>query len=119
VALLDAEFAKRSLAEWRGLFASANLTYGVVQTFEEVASDQQFIANHILVSIDDGSGQSRQTIDSPVHLDQETKVTPRRAPQLGEHTEQILNELGFDTATIANLRAAGAIAPAGDGKMAA
>jgi crotonobetainyl-CoA:carnitine CoA-transferase CaiB-like acyl-CoA transferase len=119
VALLDAEFAKRSLAEWRELFASANLTYGVAQTFDEVASDQQFIANNILVPLDDGSGQSRKTIDSPVHLDQETKVAPRRAPELGEHTEQILVELGFDTATIANLRAAGAVARAGDGRRAA
>ncbi len=59
------------------------------------------------------------TIDSPVHLDQETKVAPRRAPEIGEHTHQILNELGFDTGTIANLRAAGAIAHAGDGRMAA
>ncbi len=46
VTLLDAEFAKRPLEEWRELFASANLTYGVAQTFDEVASDPQFIANH-------------------------------------------------------------------------
>jgi formyl-CoA transferase len=119
VRLLDAEFAKRSLAEWRELFASANLTYGVAQTFAEVAGDPQFTANNILVSIDDGSGQSRLTIDSPVHLDQETKVAPRRAPDIGEHTEQILKELGFDTGTIANLRAAGAIAPAANERQAA
>jgi formyl-CoA transferase len=119
VRLLDAEFAKRSLAEWRELFASANLTYGVAQTFAEVGGDPQFTANNILVSIDDGSGQSRLTIDSPVHLDQETKVAPRRAPDIGEHTEQILKELGFDTGTIANLRAAGAIAPAANERQAA
>ena len=112
VALLDAEFAKRPLKEWRELFASANLTYGVAQTFDEVASDPQFVANHILVPIDDGSGQSRLTIDSPVHLDQETKVAPRRAPEIGEHTEQILDELGFNTETVASLRGAGAIPPA-------
>lgn len=81
VALLDAEFAKRPLRDWRELFASANLTAGVAQTFDEVASDPQFIANHILVPIDDGSGQSRLTIDSPVHLDQEPKVAPRHAPR--------------------------------------
>jgi crotonobetainyl-CoA:carnitine CoA-transferase CaiB-like acyl-CoA transferase len=119
VGLLDAEFARRSLAEWRGLLATANLTYGVAQTFDEVAGDPQFLANNILVPIDDGSGQSRLTIDSPVHLDQETKVAPRRAPELGGHTEQILDELGFDTATIASLRAAGAIALAADGRRAA
>ena len=111
VALLDAEFAKRSLAEWRELFASANLTYGFAQTLDEVATDPQFIANHIFVPLDDGSGQSRLTIDSPVHLDQEPKVAPRRAPDIGEHTEQILDELGFTTDLIATLRGAGAIPP--------
>ena len=34
VGLLDAEFARRPLAEWRELLASANLTYGVAQTFK-------------------------------------------------------------------------------------
>jgi formyl-CoA transferase len=119
VALLDAEFAKRPLSEWREFFASANLTYGVAQTFDEVASDPQFIANHILVPIDDGSGQSRLTIDSPVHLDQEPKVAPRRAPEIGEHTEQILEELGFNTEAIATLGAAGAIVHPGQERRAA
>jgi formyl-CoA transferase len=119
VALLEAEFAKRPLKEWRELFASANLTYGVAQTFDEVASDAQFIANHILVPIDDGSGQSHLTIDSPVHLDQEPKVAPRRAPEIGEHTDQILEELGFNTEAIATLRAAGAIVHPGQERRAA
>jgi crotonobetainyl-CoA:carnitine CoA-transferase CaiB-like acyl-CoA transferase len=109
VALLDAEFAKRPLKEWRELFASANLTYGIAQTFDEVASDPQLTANHILVPIADGRGQSRLTIDSPVRLDEEAKVSPRRAPEIGEHTEQVLGELGFDPQAIANLRGAGAI----------
>jgi formyl-CoA transferase len=49
------------------------------------------------------------TIDSPVHLDEEQKVRPRRAPELGEHTEQILREVGLDTTAIERLRAGGAI----------
>jgi hypothetical protein len=63
------------------------------------------------VPLDDGSGQSRRTIDSPVHLDQEPKVAPRRAPDIGEHTEQILDELGFTTDVVATLRGAGTIPP--------
>ena len=119
VALLDAEFAKRTLVEWRELFASANLTAGVAQTFDEVANDPQFIANRILLPVDDGSGQSRLTIDSPVHLDQEPKVAPRRAPDIGEHTDQILDELGFAAEVIANLRGAGAIPQSDHEKRAA
>jgi crotonobetainyl-CoA:carnitine CoA-transferase CaiB-like acyl-CoA transferase len=111
VALLDAEFAKRPLAEWRDVFNSAHLTFGVVQTLDDVAHDPQLIVNRVFVPIDDGSAQPQLTIDSPVRLDQEAKVPPRRAPELGEHTDQILDELGFNAESIANLRAAGAIAP--------
>jgi formyl-CoA transferase len=109
VALLDTEFAKRPLSAWRELFDTNGLTYGVVQTLEEMAHDPQLVANQILVPIDDGSEQPHLTIDSPVRLDQEQKVSPRRAPALGEHTERILQEMGLNTAAIEGLRAAGAI----------
>ena len=49
--------------------------------------------------------------DSPVHLDQEPKVAPRRAPDIGEHTEQILDELGSTNDVVATLRGGGAIPP--------
>jgi pimeloyl-ACP methyl ester carboxylesterase len=108
-AMLDVAFATRPLAEWRQLFDAAGLTYGVVQTFEEVAHDPQFAADQVLVPVDDGSAQPRLTIDSPVRLDQEQKVRPRPAPELGEHSEAVLQDLGFDAAAIASLRADGTI----------
>jgi formyl-CoA transferase len=113
VALLDNAFASRPLAEWRERFNAAGLTYGVVQTLEEVAHDPQLIANQVLVPVDDGSAQPLLTIDSPVRLDQEQKVRPRPAPALGEHTEAVLQELGFDAAAIEGLRAGGTIPPQG------
>jgi len=105
VGLLDKAFATRPLAEWRELFNAAELTYGVVQTLEEAAHDPQLIANQVVVPVDDGSAQPLLTIDSPVHLDQEQKVRPRPAPALGQHTEAVLQELGFDATAIAGLRA--------------
>ena len=117
VALLDPEFAKRSLAEWREIFDAHGLTYGVVQTLEEMAHDPQLVANQILVPIDDGSVEPHLTIDSPVHLDQEQKV--RRVAGLGQHTEEILAEVGLNPAAIEGLRAAGAIPVSGSARRAA
>ena len=94
---------------WREVFDANGLTYGVVQTLEEMAHDPQLIANSILVPMDDGSAEQHLTIDSPVHLDEEQKIRPRRAPDLGEHTTQVLAELGFDASAIATLSAAGAV----------
>jgi formyl-CoA transferase len=109
VALLDKTFATRPLAEWRELLNAAGLTYGVAQTLDELAHDPQLLANHVLVPIDDGSAEPHLTIDSPVRLDQAPKVRPRPAPELGEHTESVLGDLGFDAAAIEDLRKAEAI----------
>jgi len=109
VTLLDKAFSERPLAEWRELLDRAGLTYGVVQTLEEFARDPQLLANQVLVPIEDGSSEPHLTLNSPVHLDQESKVPPRPAPDLGEHTEAVLAELGFDAKDIESLRAAGAI----------
>ncbi|MYW19715.1 CoA transferase [Streptomyces sp. SID2955] len=110
VALLDKTFAARSLAEWREVLDTAGLTYGVVQTLEECARDPQLLANQVFVPIDDGSEEPHLTVDSPVRLDQERKVRPGPAPDLGEHTESVLHDLGFDAAGIKELRKAGAVA---------
>ena len=88
---------------------SVSLSDSDVAYVDEIARDPQLIANQILVPIDDGSAEPTLTIDSPVHIDQEQKVQPRPAPKLGEHTESVLKELGFDAAGLEKLRAAGAI----------
>ncbi|MFD8818363.1 CoA transferase, partial [Streptomyces sp. NPDC059627] len=108
--LLDKTFAARPLAEWRQVLDAAGLTYGVAQTIEEFAHDPQLVANGILVPIDDGGTDPHLTVDSPVRLDQEPKVRPRPAPDLGEHTDSVLRDLGFDTAGIEELHKAEAVA---------
>jgi formyl-CoA transferase len=118
-ALLDTIFAARTVAQWRALFDAAGLAYGVVQTLDEIARDRQLIANQILVPIDDGSTEPTLTIDSPVRIDQEQKIQPRPAPRLGEHTESVLKELGFDAAGLEALRTAGTIPPSGPTKATA
>ncbi|MGY5006999.1 CaiB/BaiF CoA transferase family protein [Streptomyces sp. 900105755] len=108
--VLDRTFAARPLAEWRQVLDAAGLTYGVAQTIEEFAHDPQLVANGILVPIDDGSTEPHLTVDSPVRLDQEPKVRPRPAPDLGEHTDSVLHDLGYDEAGIEELRKARTVA---------
>ena len=48
------------------------------------------------------------TIDSPIWLEGEAKVTPRRAPEIGEHSAEVLAQFGYDEGEIATLRDAGA-----------
>ncbi|MGV9427020.1 CaiB/BaiF CoA transferase family protein [Streptomyces sp. NPDC003656] len=108
-ALLDKTFAAKPLAEWREVLDAAGLTYGVVQTIEEFAHDPQLVANRIVVPIDDGSASPPLTVDSPVRLDQARKVPPRPAPDLGEHTDAVLRDVGYDDRQITDLRTAGVV----------
>jgi formyl-CoA transferase len=111
VAELDRVFSAHPLAHWKTVLDAAHLPYGVVQIPEEIVNDPQLLANQILVPIVDGGANPRLTVDSPVAIKESPKVRPRVAPELGEHTEQVLEELGFDAAQIDNLRANGVIPP--------
>jgi len=107
---LDGTFASRPLSEWKAILDAARLAYGVVQIPAEIVSDPQLFANDIVVPLADGAGGVRYTVSNPLTIRDAPKVPPRRAPELGEHTEQVLGELGFDAAQIADLQAHG-VAP--------
>ena len=109
VAELDQVFGGHPLAHWTSVLDAAHLPYGVVQVWEEIVKDRQLLTNRILVPIADGAGDERMTVDSPVVIRESPKVAPRMAPELGQHTVEVLGELGFDAAEIDELRARGAI----------
>ena len=73
---------------------------------EDDASDQQLLDNDILISF---AGSETKTINSPIALRGADKVQPRMPPSVGQHSDEVLKEAGFDAATIAQMRAAGAI----------
>ena len=109
VAELDRVFGTQPLAYWKKQLDGARLPYGVVQIPEEIVNDPQLLANQIIVPIADGSANPKYTVDSPFTVKEQPKVAPRVAPGLGEHTDQVLQELGFDASQIDDLRASGAI----------
>ncbi|MBV9314931.1 MAG: CoA transferase [Pseudonocardia sp.] len=106
--LLDAEFRSRPLAHWKEVLGRERITYSVIQTPEEAAKDPQLRANDIVVPVEGVSGLE-YTVNSPITLRGVSKVSARRAPELGEHNDEVLADLGFSTEEIEGLRAKGAI----------
>lgn len=106
---LDRLFGTQPLAYWKTLLDAARLPYSVVQIPEEIVNDPQLWANQIIVPIADGGASVRYTVDSPLTIKESPKIVPRVAPELGEHTDEVLKELGFDATQIESLRASGAI----------
>jgi crotonobetainyl-CoA:carnitine CoA-transferase CaiB-like acyl-CoA transferase len=109
--ILDEAFASQPLAQWREAFNQANITYGVVRHPSEAMTDPQLLANDIIVPLE-GAGESlKHTISSPLKIHGVAKVPARRAPDVGEHNDEVLKELGFTTNDVESLRAGGTIPP--------
>jgi crotonobetainyl-CoA:carnitine CoA-transferase CaiB-like acyl-CoA transferase len=107
--LLDTEFRSRPFAHWKEVLDAARVTYGAIQTPQEAAEDPQLRANDIVVPLE-GDDKVKEIISSPINLRGVAKVSARRAPELGEHNDEILRELGFGDAELGELRASGALA---------
>jgi formyl-CoA transferase len=108
-AILDEVFAAQPMAHWYEVFNGVHITFGAVRGPQEVINDPQLPANDIVVPLEGAGGKLSTTISSPIQVHGVAKVPARRAPDLGEHNEEILRELGFGAKDIDALRASGAV----------
>ena len=113
-AILDGVFASQPMAHWREVFDRAHITFGEVKAPSEVIKDPQLRENDIVVPLEGAGGKLTSTISSPIQVHGVAKVPARRAPELGEHNEEILKQLGFNANDIDGLRASGATPKAGE-----
>ena len=118
-AILDEVFGSQPMAHWYEVFSGVHVTFGAVRGPQEVIDDPQLRLNEIVVPLEGAGGKLTSTIGSPIQVHGVTKIAARRAPELGEHNNEILKDLGFDAKTIGSLHASGAVPeakePAGAG----
>src|SRR5207237_7430136 len=112
-AILDELFGSQPMTHWNKVFSDVHVTFGAVRGPQEVVNDPQLRLNNIVVPLEGAGGKLTATISSPIQVHGVAKVPAKRAPEIGEHNEEILKELGFDTKAIDGLRASGAIAGGG------
>jgi crotonobetainyl-CoA:carnitine CoA-transferase CaiB-like acyl-CoA transferase len=107
-AILDEAFRSQPMAHWRSALDAIRIPYGLVKNPTEVVKDPQLKENNIVVPIE-GAGDLKYTVSTPFQVRGVAKVQARRAPELGEHNDEILGQLGFDAKAIEAFRASGVI----------
>ena len=107
--ILDDAFNTQPMSHWKDVFEQAHLTFGIVHAPTEVVKDPQLQANEIVVPIEGAGGSLKSTISSPIKVHGVAKVPARRAPEIGEHNEEVLKELGFGAKEVESLHESGVL----------
>ena len=95
IRICDQVFGSRPMAHWKRVLEEHDLPHSVVATYDDVVADEQMAANGVFLEVDDPELGSVRTVDSPLHIEAFPKVARASAPRLGEHTREVLAEIGM------------------------
>jgi formyl-CoA transferase/CoA:oxalate CoA-transferase len=108
-AVLEPILAKRPTADWISALTAAGVPVGAIKTIAQVAADPHVLARDMVVSLDHPLVKSLRVMGIPIKLGGTPGAIRRPPPLLGQHTDEVLAELGRSPADIARLRAAGVV----------
>jgi crotonobetainyl-CoA:carnitine CoA-transferase CaiB-like acyl-CoA transferase len=104
IAALDEIFATKTRAEWGAIFdAEKDLWWAPVQSIDDVLADPQVAAAGGFVEVPDGEGTTLLPA-TPVDFGGTPWAPRSMAPEHGQHTDEILLEIGRSGAEISALR---------------
>lgn len=107
--LVQGALLREDAEYWIHRFAEAGLNSGPVGIVEEIIDDPQVHLNGMVVPPVDGDMGMPYVINHPVKAAHLPQVGPKRAPDVGEHSDEVLEELGYTAEAISDLRSRGII----------
>lgn len=109
IPLVEAALATRESAAWAAELSGAGIPAGAINTVDRALAHPQVIARDMVVTAEHPTAGTLRMPGSPVKLSGHTATVRRPPPLLGEHTDEVLAELGYSAADIASLRRRGVV----------
>ena len=100
--------ASRTTVDWLATFEAEGVPVSLVGSVHDLPGDPQLAANGIITKPVDDIGAD-YVINHPVNVDAIHRVGVKKAPEVGEHTDAVLKELGYDATAINALRESGVV----------
>jgi hypothetical protein len=101
---MDAVIGARTLDEWADRFDECGVWWSPVQSVHELVDDPQARAAGCFVPVPTGDGETREMPANPVSFHESTSVPAGPPPEFGQHTEEVLLDLGYDWDRIIELK---------------
>ena len=107
---VEQALARDTTARWVARFEAEQVAAGPIYEFDEVFEDPQVKHLGLVATIDQPGYGTARMLDFPARASATPGAIRRPAPRLGEHTAEVLGELGLPRAEIERLAAAGVVA---------
>jgi formyl-CoA transferase len=109
-ALIESVMIEQPRRHWLQALDQADIPCGPINDYAQVFADPQVAAREMVIETDHPVLGRLRTLGSPLKLSETPTDATRRAPLLGEHTDEVLNEAGLNADEIRELRRSGAVA---------
>jgi len=97
------------MVEWQLLFDEHSVIWGAIPTLDRVVADPQMKANGVFAEFDHPQLGSVPTVNNPINVNGVAKENSQLAPEIGQHSVEILSGLGYEAEAIEELMRRGVI----------
>jgi crotonobetainyl-CoA:carnitine CoA-transferase CaiB-like acyl-CoA transferase len=109
--LVARHMEKRSIAEWEDVFSTHGVWFARVNGYDDVLADPQIEANQSILEFDDSTAGHVRVLAHPIRYDGKAPGLRRAPPTVGQHTDEVIREVGYSSDEIARMRQGGVAGP--------